>query len=78
MSSEHTIHELCRAFEVSRSGYYDWSKRREEPGPRALEDAALCPQITATRSTKGLMAARASSENWPMPAYVTAATESLV
>jgi len=47
MSSEHTIDELCRAFEVSRSGYYDWSKRREEPGPRALEDAALRPQITA-------------------------------
>jgi putative transposase len=47
MSSEHTIDELCRAFEVSRSGYYDWSKRREEPGPRALQDAALRPQITA-------------------------------
>jgi transposase InsO family protein len=47
MSSEHSIDELCRAFEVSRSGYYDWSKRREEPGPRALEDAALRPQITA-------------------------------
>ena len=47
MSSEHTIDELCRTFEVSRSGYYDWSKRREQPGPRALEDAALRPQITA-------------------------------
>ena len=47
MNGEHTIDELCRAFEVSRSGYYDWSKRREEPGPRALEDAALRPRITA-------------------------------
>lgn len=47
MSAEHNIDELCRAFEVSRSGYYDWHKRREQPGPRALEDAALLPQIAA-------------------------------
>lgn len=47
MSAEHNIDELCRAFEVSRSGYYDWHKRREQPGPRALEDAALRPQIAA-------------------------------
>ena len=47
MSSEHHIDELCRAFEVSRSGYYDWCKRREEPGPRALKDAALRPRIAA-------------------------------
>jgi putative transposase len=47
MSAEHSIDELCRAFDVSRSGYYDWCKRREDPGPRALEDAALRPQIAA-------------------------------
>jgi putative transposase len=47
MRAAHNIDELCRAFEVSRSGYYDWHKRREQPGPRALEDAALLPQIAA-------------------------------
>jgi transposase InsO family protein len=47
MSAEHPVDELCRAFEVSRSGYYDWLQRRESPGPRALEDAALRPQIAA-------------------------------
>lgn len=47
MSAEHNIDELCRALEVSRSGYYDWNKRREQPGPRALEDAALRPHIAA-------------------------------
>ena len=47
MSAEHNVDELCRAFEVSRSGYYDWHKRREQPAPRALEDAALRPQIAA-------------------------------
>ena len=47
MSTEHTIDDLCRAFEVSRSGYYDWHKRREQPGHRALEDAALRPKIAA-------------------------------
>ncbi len=47
MSGDHSIDELCRAFEVSRSGYYDWSKRRDKPGPRAAEDAALGPRIAA-------------------------------
>ena len=47
MSADHNIDELCRAFEVSRSGYYGWHERREQPGPRALEDAALRPQIAA-------------------------------
>jgi len=47
MSAEHNIDELCRAFEVSRSGYYDWDKRREQPGARAREDAVLRPQIAA-------------------------------
>jgi transposase InsO family protein len=47
MSGDHAIDQLCDAFDVSRSGYYDWRKRREEPGPRAVEDAALRPRIAA-------------------------------
>lgn len=45
MRQEHEVEELCRALEVSRSGYYDWSKRRNQPGPRALEDAVLRERI---------------------------------
>ena len=47
MKKEHAIRGLCDAFEVSRSGYYDWCQRQAAPGPRALEDAALRPQIAA-------------------------------
>jgi putative transposase len=47
MSGEHPIEQLCGTFEVSRSGYYDWWQRRDKPSPRALEDAALRPQIAA-------------------------------
>ena len=28
MSSEHSIHQLCAAFDVTRSGYQAWAKRR--------------------------------------------------
>ena len=47
MKSDHCVQALCQSFEVSRSGYYDWCQRQDEPGPRALEDAALRPQIAA-------------------------------
>lgn len=47
MKSDYSVQSLCDAFDVSRSGYYDWSQRRAEPGLRALEDAALRPQIAA-------------------------------
>jgi putative transposase len=45
MKAEHPILELCEAFDVSRSGYYDWSQRRQAPGPRAAEDAVLRERI---------------------------------
>jgi len=47
MKDEHPVQVLCEAFAVSRSGYYDWSQRQAAPGPRALADAALRPQIAA-------------------------------
>lgn len=47
MKSEYPVQALCASFEVSRSGYYDWSQRQSQPGPRALEDAALSQQIAA-------------------------------
>jgi len=45
MKTEHSIAQLCRAFEVSLSGYYDWSGRQQRPGPRQQEDQRLKEQI---------------------------------
>jgi putative transposase len=39
----HSICALCRAMKVSRSGYYDWLRRR--PSARAMEDQRLWPKI---------------------------------
>ena len=45
MSGEHQVQWLCEALLVSRSGYYDWLRRRRMPGRRARENAALCERI---------------------------------
>jgi putative transposase len=45
MRTDHPIRSLCEALEVSSSGYYDWSNRQAQPGPRALENARLTEQI---------------------------------
>ena len=45
MKAEHPIAPLCQAFEVSPSGYYDWSHRQEHPGQRQLKDQQLREQI---------------------------------
>lgn len=45
MKTEHSILALCLHLEVSPSGYYDWQKRRDGPGPRALQDQALAQEI---------------------------------
>jgi transposase InsO family protein len=45
MKTEHPIRSLCEALEVSSSGYYDWSNRQAQPGPRAQENARLAQQI---------------------------------
>ena len=41
MSAQHKVAWLCDALLVSRSGYYDWKKRRIRPGPRQLENTRL-------------------------------------
>jgi putative transposase len=45
MSGQHKIAWLCEALLVSRSGYYDWIKRRVHPGPRQLENTTLRERI---------------------------------
>lgn len=46
MKAEHRILQLCRTFEVSPSGYYDWSGRREHPCQRRQLDQQLRDQIS--------------------------------
>lgn len=57
MKTDHPIRSLCEALEVSPSGYYDWSNRQAQPGPRAQENARLIQQIVqihqASRQTYG-------------------------
>jgi putative transposase len=45
MKNEYSILSLCEHLEVSTSGYYDWYKRLDCPGPRALENLALAQEI---------------------------------
>jgi putative transposase len=45
MSGEYKVAWLCEALLVSRSGYYDWQRRRRVPGPRQRETAALRQRI---------------------------------
>ena len=57
MSGQYKTAWLCEALLVSRSGYYDWKKRRSKPGPREVENARLCEhireQFTRSRQTYG-------------------------
>ena len=46
MKAEHAIAHLCRAFEVSPSGYYAWSGRQEHPSQRQQLDQQLRNQIS--------------------------------
>jgi transposase InsO family protein len=45
MKSHHSVLRLCRLFEVSPSGYYDWQNRQLKPGQRAKEDQSLAQEI---------------------------------
>jgi transposase InsO family protein len=57
MKTDHPIRAMCEALEVSASGYYDWSHRQAQPGPRAQENARLVQKIVqihqASRQTYG-------------------------
>ena len=50
MKDQHPILSLCLHLEVSPSGYYAWQKRRDCPGPRALQDRALAREIAQIHS----------------------------
>ena len=45
MSGQYKVAWLCEALRVSRSGYYDWRKRRCHLGARQLENIRLRQRI---------------------------------
>jgi putative transposase len=45
MSGRYHVQWLCEALLVSRSGYYDWRRRRHAPGPRARANATLRERV---------------------------------
>lgn len=45
MSGSHNVAWLCEALLVSRSGYYDWLRRRHEPSRRERENRDLTQRI---------------------------------
>jgi transposase InsO family protein len=45
MSGQYNLRWLCEALLVSRSGYYDWLRRRRKPGARARENLVLRQRI---------------------------------
>jgi len=45
MSGRYKVAWLCEALLVSRSGYYDWQRRRQQPGPRTVENLFLRQRI---------------------------------
>lgn len=48
MSGSYKVKWLCEALMVSRSGYYDWLRRHDQPGPRERENRRLRQQIRET------------------------------
>jgi transposase InsO family protein len=45
MSGRYKVAWLCEALLVSRSGYYDWLHRSQQPGPRQQENSRLRRRI---------------------------------
>jgi transposase InsO family protein len=45
MSGQYKVAWLCEALLVSRSGYYDWVRRRQRPGPRQRANLELRQRI---------------------------------
>jgi len=64
LKADHSIAALCRALEVSLSGYYDWRQRQKQPAARVREDVQLKEQIRRihqeSRQTYGSPRIRAS------------------
>jgi putative transposase len=53
MKDRYPIQVLCKAFCVSRSGFYQWVKRGEKPSARFQEDLELAEQIGEVHQQSG-------------------------
>jgi transposase InsO family protein len=53
MKNRYPIQVLCKAFCVSRSGFYQWVKRGEKPSARFQEDLELAEQIGEVHQQSG-------------------------
>lgn len=53
MKDHYPIQVLCKAFCVSRSGFYQWVKRPEKPSARFQEDLELAEQIGEVHEQSG-------------------------
>lgn len=51
MAAEHSLKALCRALQVSRSGFYKW--RQRQPSPRARANHCLIVQIQQSFQNSG-------------------------
>ena len=67
MKSEHSVPELCEAFGVSKSGFFQWRARQVQPAPRLQEDKKLGEEIRRlhqqSRGTYGAPRIQASLRN---------------
>jgi putative transposase len=45
LKAQHSIYQLCEAFAVSLSGYYDWGRRQEQPCQHQQQDQRLKAEI---------------------------------
>lgn len=45
MSGQHDVQRLCHELGVSRSGYYDWGRRQQQPSGRAAANVRLRADI---------------------------------
>ena len=45
MSGEHDVQQLCGELGVSRSGYYDWCRRQQQPSARRAANDQLLSEI---------------------------------
>lgn len=50
---QYGVRRCCRAVDVSPSGFYDWHRRLDNPGPRARADQALTAEIRRIHQASG-------------------------
>ncbi|MFC0413929.1 IS3 family transposase [Cytobacillus solani] len=69
--SNHSIQLLCHLAKVSRSGYYNWVKRKAFPSERQIEDEKLKQKIIECHQKyKGIYGYRRIQTCLPSKTYI--------